>query len=82
MGGERPDEAQGCRMMGKNEVSHDRNTPGTEIGRGYHPINLKGPVPKRDGPWECSGRVKPHCERRGALRKGFPQLLEFFPHFP
>ena len=28
-GGECPGEAQGCRMMGKNEVSHNCNTPDT-----------------------------------------------------
>ena len=52
-------------MMGKKEVSHDCNTPGAS------PINLKGPVPKRDELWECSGRVKPHRERRGSPQKGF-----------
>ena len=36
--GERPDEAQGCRVMGKNEFSHDHNTPGARIGQGCHPI--------------------------------------------
>ena len=41
MGGKCPDEAQGCRVMGKNEVSHNHNTPGTGIGQGYHLINLR-----------------------------------------
>ena len=82
MGGERPDEAQGCRVMGNHEVSHDHNTSGTRIGQGCHPINLRGPVPKRDWSWERSRRVKPHRERRGVLSKGFPRLLEFFPHIP
>ena len=70
-GRECPEEAQGCHVMGKKEVSHNCNTPGTRIGWGYHPINLKGPVPIRDESWECSGRVKPHRERRGSLQKGF-----------
>ena len=38
-GRERPEEAQGCRVMGENEVSHDCNTPGTRIGRGCQLID-------------------------------------------
>ena len=81
MGGERPDEAQGCRVMGKNEVFHDCNTPGTGIGWGYHPINLKGPVPKRDGPWECSGRVNPIASIGEPSERVSPDSLSFFPIF-
>ena len=64
--------------MAKNEVSHDPNTPGPRISQGYHPINLRGPVPKRDGPWECSGRVKPPLgtEEKG---KRFCPVLGVFP---
>ena len=71
MGGERPDEAQGCCVMGKNVFSHDRSTPGARIGQRYHLINLRGPIPNRDGLWECCGGVKPHREYRGAPQKGF-----------
>ena len=42
MGGECPDEAQGCCVMGKNEDSRNHNTPGTRIGWEYYLINLKG----------------------------------------
>ena len=49
MGGEHPDEAQGCRVMGKNEFSHDHNTPGARIGQGCHPIKPGVPFPKGMG---------------------------------
>ena len=78
MGGECPDEAQGCRVMGKNKVSHDRNTPGTRISQGCHPVNLRGPVPKRDGPSQRSGRVKPHREHREPSERVFPFPLKNF----
>ena len=49
-----------------NENSHDCNTPGPLINRGYSSISQGKPVPKRDWPWEppsaISGplrRVKP-----------------------
>ena len=37
-GREHPEEPQGCCVMGKNEFSHNCDTPGTRIGQGYHPI--------------------------------------------
>ena len=80
-GRECPEEAQGCCVMGKKEVSHDCNTPGTRIGQGYHLINLKGPVSKRDELWECSGRIKPHCECRGSPQKGFSPAPWVFSPF-
>ena len=42
-------EAQGRRVMGETEVSHDCNTPGTRIGRGCHPIKPGVPFPKGMG---------------------------------
>ena len=77
-GGKHPEEAQGCHMMVKNEVSHDWNAPGPRIGRGYHPINLRGPVPKRDGLWECSGRVKPPLGMEEKGKRFCPILGVFF----
>ena len=75
-GRECPEEALGCHVMRKNENSHDCNTPGAKIGQGYHQIKPKGPVPKRDGPLECCGGVKPHCKHRRVLRKVFPFPLK------
>jgi len=37
-GRERAREAQGCRVMGGDDISHDRDTPGSPDQRGNHPI--------------------------------------------
>ena len=41
--------------MGKNDVSHDRSTPGTRIGQGHHLIKPRGLGDHMDIP---QGRVK------------------------
>ena len=46
---ERSGEAQGCRVMGENEVSHDCNTPGPLINRRDHPISFQTCLPKEEG---------------------------------
>jgi len=48
-GRERAGEAQGCRVMGGEVISHDRDTPGSPDQRGNHPISLGAPYPKGMG---------------------------------
>jgi len=48
-GGRRAGKAQGCRMMGGKDISHDRETPGSPDQRGNHPITWGAPYPKGMG---------------------------------
>ena len=48
-GRERAGEAQGCCMMGGNDISHDCNTPGSPDQRGNHPISQGARYPKGMG---------------------------------
>jgi len=45
-GGERGGKPQGCRVMGGNDVSHERNTPGPCDQLGNHPISRV--IPRSD----------------------------------
>jgi len=52
--------------MGGNDISHNRDTPGSPDQRGSdHPITRGAPYPKRDGPWEHSGAEESLGEARG-----------------
>jgi len=42
-------EAQGCRVMGGEVISHDRDTPGSPDQRGNHPISQGARYPKGMG---------------------------------
>lgn len=45
-------EAQECRVMAENEISHVRNIPGSPDQPGISTDHLGDLQPKADGPWE------------------------------
>ena len=64
-GRERAREAQGCRVMGGDDISHDHDTPGSPDQRGNHPITRGDPCehgcrafPKRKVPSVRSTRAR------------------------